>query len=361
MHFIGKILITIGDKELKTVVFVSSRNDSAHIGSECDLAVPLNCRIQYANGKHDYLTDYPKNIFTVGDQVIVKAKYEGFDWIEVFTGFVFDFVEGTPVTIKCVDYIYFLNRGIFGSQRLLIKKNKKSKSSVPSIGSSFPSITLKDLCQKLIDFTNDTIDHEAVDTDHISLILPLPDFTLVDVTFAMMSPAAILGWLKTSLGMNISLQGNKLYVNVASNTLNTVKYRTDQNVLNSDLQKPAAVYQSFKVKAWFVREDGTRDSFEIGDPNGTMREVFFYRLQQDQSLYEKLAKEALEKVKQQKFNGSIETLLYPNCNLFDQASYIDIRYPERSANYVVTGMDITLDEGGFHRKLKLSFLSEHEQ
>jgi len=358
MYFNAKILVTIGDKELKTVVSVSAKNDSAHIGAECDLVVPLNCRIQYTNGKHDFLTDYPKNLFQAGDAVIIKAKYEGFDWIEVFTGFVFEFIEGTPVTIKCTDYLYFLNKGIFGSQRLLLKKNKKSKISTPSVGASFKSITLKNLCQKLIDFTNDTIDHEASNTDHISLLLPVPDLTLQNITFAMMSPAAILEWLKKEIGINISLQGNKLYVNVASNTLNTVKYRTDRNVIGSDLQKPAAVYQSYKVKAWFIREDGTRDSFEVGDSNGTMREVFFYRIKRDQALYQKMANEALAKVKQQKYSGSIDTLLYPDCNLFDEADYVDIRYPARSANYVIHGIDITLDETGFHRKLKLSFLTE---
>jgi hypothetical protein len=186
----------------------------------------------------------------------------------------------------------------------------------------------------------------------------MPDIELVNITFAMMSPAAILDWLKKEMGINISLQGNQLYVNVASNTLNTVYYRTDRNIIQSDLQKPAAVYKSFKVKAWFVREDGTKDSFEVGDANGTLKEVFFYKIKRDQTLYQQLATEALAKVKQQKYSGNIETLLYPDCRLFDQANYIDLRYPARSANYVITGQEINIDENGYHRKLKLSFLSE---
>jgi hypothetical protein len=212
--------------------------------------------------------------------------------------------------------------------------------------------------QNLIDFTNDTIDHKADNADHLQLMNDVPDLTLVNVTFAMMSPAAILEWLKKEVGFNISLSGNQLYCNVASNTLDTVKYRTDRNVIGCDLQKPHAVFQSYKVKAWFIREDGTRDSFEVGDPNGQMREVFFYRLKRDENLYRKLATEALNKVKQEKYNGSIETLLYPDCALFMKANYVDLRYPDRSANYVITGVDFSLDENGYHRKLKLSFLSE---
>jgi hypothetical protein len=358
MFFNCKISVVIGDKELKTVVSVNTKDDGEHIGADCDIVVPLNCRIQYVNGKRDYLTDYAKNLFAVGDAIVIKAKYDGFDWVEVFNGFIFDFIEGTPITIKCLDYLYFLNKGIFGNSRLLLKKNKKSKTSTPSTGAAFKSITLQQLCQKLIDFTNDTIDHETVNTDHLSLILPMPDIELVNITFAMMSPAAILDWLKKEIGINISLQGNNLYVNVASNTLATVYYRTDRNVIGSDLQKPEAIYKSFKVKAWFIREDGTKDSFEIGDENGTLKEVFFYKVKRDQTLYQKLANEALNKVKQQKYSGSIDTLLYPDCKVFQKAVYVDLRYPDRSANYVITAQEISIDESGYHRKLKFSYLSE---
>jgi hypothetical protein len=358
MYFNAQISVIIADKELKTVVSVSSKNDSCHIGAECSVVVPINCRIQYTNGKHDYLTDYPKNLFSTGDPITIKARYVGYDWVQVFTGFVVDFIEGTPLEIRCADYVYWLNQGIFGSQRVLIKKNKKSKKSVASVGTSYQSITLKNLLQNLIDFTNDTIDHKADNADHLQLINDVPEFTLVNVTFAMMSPAAILDWLKKNLGFNISLSGSQLYCNVASNTLNVVKYRTDRNVIGCDLQKPHALFQSFKLKAWFLRQDGTRDSVEVGDPNGVMRDYFFMNIPRNETIYLKLANEALLKVKQEKYNGSIDTLLYPDCQLFDKANYVDIRYPDRSANYVITGVDFEIGENGYHRKLKLSFLSE---
>src|ERR1044071_5329 len=126
MFFNCKISVIIADKELKTVVSVNTKDDSAHIGAECEIVVPLNCRIQYINGRRDYLTEYAKNLFSVGDHIVIKASYDGFDQVEVFSGFIFDFIEGTPLTIKCLDYLYFLNKGIFGNQRLLLKKNKKS-------------------------------------------------------------------------------------------------------------------------------------------------------------------------------------------------------------------------------------------
>jgi hypothetical protein len=40
-------------------------------------------------------------------------------------------------------------------------------------------------------------------------------------------------------------------------------------------------------------------------------------------------------------------------------TYSDVRYPERNGDYVITSQNITLDDKGFHRKLKLSFLSNY--
>jgi hypothetical protein len=361
MHFNGKISVTIADMELKTVVSVSTKNDSQQIGADCDIIVPLNCVIQYQNGgKSDYLTQQANVAFKTGDKVVIRAQYEGIDWIDIFYGYISDFFMGTPTTIKCMDYIYHFNLGIFGDKRILYKKNKKSKKAgVQTTGCSFASIKLKELLTRIIDFVNDTIDNMSENSDHIELLEPVMDMTLENLTFAMMSPAAILEWLKKEMGINISLVGNKLYCNIASNTLSSVKYSTDRNVLTSNLQKPNSTFTTYKVKAWFVREDGTKDSYEIGSESGQLREVFFYKVvPRTEENYKKLASDALVKFKQNRYSGTIETLLYPDCDLFWKAEYKDIRYPEKNGNYVITGNDINIDENGYHRTLKFAFLSE---
>lgn len=351
--------VIIGDKVLKTISSIHASNDSENLGSKCDVMVPLNCRIQYINGNHDFLTDQAKNLFVVGDQITITAWYDGFDKVTVFKGFIYDFKYGIPTEILCTDYIYFFNLGRFGSQRLLVKKNKKSNVSVPSIGASFKSITFKNLLQKLIDFTNDTIDDQTTDTEHVTLVTPVPDFTMVNLTFAQMSPAAILEWIKKELGINISLSGNQLYANIASNTLKVVKYDTTINVLKSTLQRPDSVFTKYKLKAWFIREDGTKDSVEVGDDSGTLKEVWFFKVKKDLDLYTKMANDALAKFKQVKYNGHITTLLYPDNDLFWKADYKDYRYPDRNANYVITGVDIKIDSGGFRREVKFAFLSDN--
>ena len=361
MYFNAHIQVTIAGKLVNTVVAVKTDNESQHIGSFCDLVVPLNCRIQYKNPDNNlvYLTDVATNLFKSGDAVTINAWFDGFPVINVFTGYLYDFIEGTPLTIKCLDYIYWFNLGIFGNKRVLIKAATKKKNAVTSVGSSYKSISLKNLLQNLVDFVNDTIDDNSDSVEHVALYLPVFDMQLVNITFALMSPAAILEYLKKELGLNISLQNNLLYVNIASNTLSVVKHATDRNVIRKPrLQRKEASFQKLKVKAWFINQNGTKDSIEVGDTvNGTLREVFFYKVA-DKSTYLQLANEALLKYSQHKFNGEIETLLYPDCNLFWKSEYTDIRYPSRTGEYVITGMNFDISEKGYTRKIKMAFLSD---
>ena len=328
MYFNGKISVTINDSiELKTIVSISATNDSKHVGADCSVVVPLNCRMEYKNGRHDYLTQQANTAFKSGDRITIKAWYEGFQKITVFDGYIVDFITGNPTTIKCMDYIYLLDQS--------------------TLDLSYTSIKLKDLLTIILKGTEITLNENIL------------DMTLENITFRLMSPAAILEWIKKELGINISLTGTELYCNLASNVLSMVKYSTERNVLTSGLQRPDAVFTQYKVKAWFIREDGTKDSVDIGPEDGQLREVFYYKVTPRTSEnYTNLAKEALLKFKQNSYSGSIETLLYPDCDLFWKAEYKDIRYPEKNGNYVVTGDNINIDNNGYRRTLKLAYLSD---
>jgi hypothetical protein len=326
MFFNATISVTIANKLLKTVIEVETNNDNKHIGSECTVLVPINCRIQYKDGKHDYLTAYPKVLFKAGDPILITAQYDGYAPVKVFEGFVFNFIEGDEMKIHCTDDIYLLYQ--------------------TTVNVHYKNITIKDLVTSILKGTG------------LTLQLPTIDLQLKDITFRLMSPAAILEWLKKELGINISLDGKQIYMNVASNTLNTVKLNTARNVIKSDLQTPEAVFQTFKIKAWFIQQNGTKDSFELGDTNGQLHEVFFYKIPKDLKVYQKLAAEALLKVKQQRYAGKIETLLYPEINLFDRVQYTDVRYPDRSGDYVVTGMNFKIGRNGFNRESMLAYLSD---
>lgn len=357
MYFKTNISVTIAGKALQTVVSVKAKKDGHKIGAYCDIVCPLNARIQYSNPQEGvvYLNDIVTNQFKSGDPVSITAWYDGFNKVNVFSGYIYDFIEGMPLTIKCMDYSYFLNLGYFGNKRIFLKKKKSDKIVSDGTGVNYKSVTLKQLLQDLIAFVNESIKHYAPGAAAMTLMLPTMDLTLENLTFISMSPMAILEWLKKQVGFNITLFGSQLYVNIASNVVSAVTLSTARNVIRSGLQKQEAAFQRLRLKCWFINENGTKNSFEIGDESGTCIEQFFYKVKRQGDNYEQLAQQALLKHSQHKFNGDIETLLYPECDLFWVANYTDVRYPSKSGSYTIIGTEIDLSQHGFHRRHKLAF------
>jgi hypothetical protein len=325
MHFTTSLSVIIGGKLIKTVHSVKTKFDSKHIGSTCDIVVPLNTQIEYVNGKHDQLTAYTLSAFKVGDPVSVTASYPntGFAPVTIFNGTVYEFTEGMPCSIRCIDY-----QNLLGHMQNITKYTG----------------SLQGLIQKILAGTG------------VSLILPTVSMQLYQITFREMSPWSILEYIKKNIGLNISLQGTKLYCNVASNTLNTVIYRSDRNIYHCGLQQPDTVWQGYKVKAYFIQPNGVKDSFELGDNDGHMTEVYFYNVPTDLKTYQMLAASALDKCRQRKFSGEVNGYLYPDCQLFDKVQYTDVRYPDRNGNYVITELSHDISDKGFHRQMKWAYL-----
>jgi hypothetical protein len=389
MYFETNLTVTIGGWQVLTVVSVKTSKDGQKIGGYCDLVVPINCNIRYQNPVQNsvgntqgqlqsgYLTVIANDAFTQGMSVEITANYisEGqpMPSVKIFSGFIYDFVWGHPLTIKCMDYVYFYNIGIFGNNRLNIKSKKGIIKSTGQ-GVSYSSIKLTTLLNQLIDFVNHSIVNSTTTLENPNNSRSLPstsapptpvalypmeqlDLDLVNLTFISMSPAAILEWFKKNLGLNISIIDNYLYVNLASNTLNTIYLNTGVNVIQSKLMKELTTFQRIRLKCWFINENGTRGSIEVGDESGIQEENFFYKVPQNAEVYQKLANAALQKALTHKFNGEVETLLYPYCDLYWNVNYYDLAYPERSDIYVVIGVYNEISTSGFHRRLKLGYLT----
>ena len=353
MYFNTNIWVYFNDVQLIDVVSVKTRNDSNQIGSYCDIICPLISRIQYADGK--LLTQEVKTLFKQGDKVKIQARYtlventpvDEYPLLTVFEGFVLDFFEGHPLTIKCVDSIYNLN---FTAPINIPKK----------IGDPGFTGKLKDLIDITLAGTGVT---QLPDTF---------DMKIEGMTLVNMSPAAVLEHLKKELGINISLIGTQLYVNIASNTLSTVKLDTSVNVKETNLAKKETTFQRIKVKAWFIREDHTKDSFETGDEGGQLREIFFYKIPREDLIviqtpsgpkqipkkYKELADEALQKFKLNLYNGTVKTYLYPMIEIFDVVPYKDISYPDRNGIFTCIGRDGEFDISGFNWTYKLAYLRD---
>jgi len=312
------------------VISIRDKFDSTHVGATCEIVVPLNCVIEYVNSGSGYLTAYALDLFKTGDPVTVEmwmidesGVNKGI--VQTFKGYVFDFKMGMPLTIKCIDYLPLLGH------------NKTISNYTGS---------LKNLIETILKGTG------------ISLLLPTLDLQLVKWSCKTVSPWGILEYFKKALGINITLFGDKLYMNVASNTLKVVNFDSRTNVHRNELQIPDAVWQGYKVKAWFINNNGTRNSLEVGDPDGHCTDVYFYKVAGGEPVYKRLADEALGKLKQRKYSGEVGGLLYPVIGLYDKVVYNDFRYPEKNGNYVITSYSHTFNDSGILVSMRWAFLTD---
>jgi hypothetical protein len=311
----------IGGKLLETVNEVEVSNDCAQLGSNCDITVPLTCRIENSG---QYLIDNVRNLFKSGDTIQIYAWYDGYNKQLIFDGYLYDFLEGTPMKIRCLDYVYKLRQ--------------------TTLNLNFKNTTIKAVIEKVLEGTG------------VTLAKPYLDFDITSISFPNMSPAACLEQIKSETKMTMSLINKELYFNIASNTLETVKLKTDVNVIGANMQKPDGAFQKFNVKAWIKNEDGTKKAVEIGDADGELREIKLYMVGKKD--HQKLIDNSLEQVKLGHYKGKVTTLLYPQIDLFWAVDYTDVRYPERSGIYTARAVTTVLNREGFHRETVLAYLRE---
>lgn len=395
---------------LINVSSVEIHNDSNHIGSYAEIIIPQTARVAYLSNpdqaptadnpnpnviydesNNDYVIQNVRTYFNTGDNIVIRAKYEGYEqygdtegYVTLFNGFLYDFYETIPLKIKCLDYIYWFNIGIYGQKITQnLAKLPNPITGVNNQGVYFKSIAFKDLLKDLINTVNIAIGNQNSENitryDYITLDESIFDMPLVNIQFSLMSPAAVLEWFKKEVGLNITLLGTILYVNIASNTQDTVYLQTDTNVIQSNLQttnlqkkssKSAkgsnSIFLRLKLICYFIKTNGTKVSFEIGDENGQLREVFFYNVapganttylgQTVPSNYLTMAQNAMSKMKMDRYSGTIKLFLYPTIQLFDKIVYTDIRFPERNGNYVCSLIKYEINDSGFHKEIKVAFL-----
>jgi hypothetical protein len=333
MYLNGHILVEIEGKQLETCTEIEISNDAAQLGSDCTITVPLTVRIK---NEDQYLIDNVRNLFTKGNFIQIWAWYTEYETTPgrqlVFEGFIWDFLEGTPMKIRCVDYAYSLRN--------------------ENINLSYPKGSKPQLSKVIKDILSGT---------DITLKLPYADADTQGFTFPNMSRAAAIEQVREQCKWLVfTLIGEELYMNIASNTLNEVKLQSDINVIDFKAQKPDAAFQDYKVQVSMKKANGTKEIVEVTNANGAdgrLREMKLFNIPVTAKGAEIYGKQALEKLQLGHYKGKMECYLYPEISLFDAIKYTDIRYPERSATYSVQSTVLTLNKDGFHRELTLGYLT----
>lgn len=323
-----KLEVIIGGKLLKTVNEIIIENDVKNLGASCSIYIPINCKYKVEN---QILTDIPQNAFKKDDKVTVTAWYENFDKITVFEGFIRDFIIGdvtkkneTKSKIFCLDYLYVLQK--------------------KPVNKSWQNVHLKEVLDFIVKDTEITIKKPYIDLTFDNLQLP------------NMTAAGSLEFIKKMTKLTISLFGKELYINIAKNTLNQIELDTSKNILECDLQKNEGSYTKYKVQAWKKEANGTKKAIEVGEKEGEIVTVDLQCI--NSKNHQKIVDNSLTEMQLGNYQGTITTPLYPNANLLDKIKLTNVRYPDQNGTYIVRSIDIELNEKGFHRKLKVAYITE---
>lgn len=262
----------------------------------------------------------------IGDKVNITLAYnEAYNKTE-FVGYVKRINPGMPLEIECEDAIWLLRR-----------KNIKK---------SWAQVTLRQVLEEIVSGTGIELSGDIPE-----MILKPYGLKDIDGAFALQKIADEYGlkvYLKPDgkLWAGLSYTENSGKVNYCINgeesnviTANELKWRSKDDV-------------KIKVKGVNIRKDNTRTEVELGDENGSLRTLFFYNVQSKKEL-ENLAKQELNKLKFDGYEGKITTFLIPEALPGMTANLTDEIFTDRSGSYYIESVKTTFGTSGARREVEL--------
>lgn len=172
--------------------------------------------------------------------------------------------------------------------------------------------------------------------------------------------AEVLDYIKRTYGLSAYFKKGTLYVGFAyqlgrttevdENTLSVFEFY--KNIIDGD----DLTYQreddiKLFVTAVNIFPNNERQEIKVGDPFGDQRTMYFYNLPQES--VEKLANEALHKLKYEGFRGSFTTFGQPEVNHGDAIKLVDNTIPDRNGTYLVRQVVVDYGEQGFRQTITL--------
>lgn len=308
--FLTGSYITIGEYEFPYCCEVEIVSDIDSLTDTCRITLPR----MHSMGDKTKVFDLTK--IALGDDPILKRKdpvtvkfgYDG-KLTPVFIGFVKNIKPGTPVTIECEDYM------------MLLKEQPVTKAF--SSGT-----TLKQLLDAVLP---SGIKYVAIDV------------TIGDWRISKLSAARILEELKSKMGLffyfRLIKEGNAvtpvLYAGWAFNVDNRIEdeFEFGRNIIDaSNLVYKRKEDIRLKLKVISISADNKKTEYEIGDEDGEVRTVHYYKL--DTATMKARAEKDLERFKYTGYQGSFETFGEPSVRPCDIANITGDKY-HPSGKYLI--------------------------
>lgn len=259
-----------------------------------------------------------------------------FERLHVFSGFIRQVIGGFPSTLICEDYSFILRFGTIEGKNWLKRTSLTSmlEFCIPISNEAFQLYRERQGFPEFEEFNRITLD------------LPnsaQAEFTLDTVN--NISPyEAISKLLKMfSIYVNVDYEG-RLYagIGLGDKTKRNVLLATNENVIERDIKPTNGLFENYQVEVTGLLSDGSMYTRKIGDSEGIPIRQFAASneaLRIDQTA-ESLMAYLLGDINK----GTIKTLLYPDCRLFDFIEYTDTLFPELSDRYYVIGRNLKCDD-----------------
>lgn len=279
----------------------------------CIISVPITARLKQVGGGTE--TAETAKLIKEGDPVSVDLGYNG-KMKNEFIGFVTRVDLSTPLHIMCEGYVYQLR-----------------SSLKPKV---LTNTTLKGILQYIIEGTD------------ITLSPDIPDMPFVKWQFTGKSGAEELESLKKidhHIYLDIFFTGKQLYAGLKYlNYKGDVKYRLRWNVINDDqLKLREAKNQDVIVNILGEEKNGNKKSkvkaSETSGAAGETVRIKTYAITDDDAL-EAIADRVHERLSYDGYEGKITCFLFPYCEPAYRGILTDLKYPERSGNYIIESTEV---------------------
>lgn len=285
----------------------------------CVLKLPTSARL--TNGQA--VTDFAEagKLFSRGDKIVVKLGYNG-QMEREFEGYIKAISFTTPLEVECEGYAYRLR-----------KKNIKH---------SWKQVELRALCAYLVADTGIKLSSKIP-----GLIIEnyqVHDATALKVLEDIVSKYKLTAYFNFDtlyIGLEEGALDGEVAYGIGYNTadVNSLKYQHEDDV-------------RMKVVAKTTKKDGERTLYEVGDPDGEVREIIVKP--ETMGRIKELANDHLRKFKYTGYRGSLSGFLQPYAAPGYSCKIIDPRYQERNGRYFVHAVEVSYGMSGARRIVELT-------
>lgn len=331
--------MTIGDIAFKYVNEIEIISTWEALTDVATIKVPRKLILKKDGVSTDVLTVGDDALWKRNDPVSIAAGYD-FNHNTLFNGYLTRISPKQPLEFQAEDRMFKLK------QTVISKTTANTVNNISDISlSRLLELTIPQSLRDELDFT--------VRAEDIS-------FGKFKLTQSV-TVAQLLNYFRSRFGLACFFQDSILSVGFAYQIGTVAEVPTDEltqftfqhNIIDdSTLDYIRDDDVKLKIVATRLMPDNTRVSIEVGDPDGDIRTLYFYNV--NQATLTALANEALERLKYEGFRGSFTTFLQPTVKHGQAIKLVDPLIPDRNGVYLVRqvvtriGMDggrqeITLD------------------